>query len=157
MTETVVADTAAGRVRGLVRQHSMAFRGIPYAAAPVDALRFQAPAPHPGWAGVRDALANGPTPSLGPTTDTYSIPEPVVAGNEVLNLNVFTPTLDPSARLPVYLWIHGGGFVGGSPGGPWFDGDSFAGHGVRSEEHTSELQSRGHLVCRLLLEKKNTE
>src|SRR5437870_8279212 len=27
---------------------------------------------------------------------------------------------------------------------------------LRSEEHTSELQSRGHLVCRLLLEKKNT-
>src|SRR5690625_6667301 len=27
----------------------------------------------------------------------------------------------------------------------------------RSEEHTSELQSRGHLVCRLLLEKKNHE
>src|SRR5690625_4689924 len=30
-------------------------------------------------------------------------------------------------------------------------------HPVRSEEHTSELQSRGHLVCRLLLEKKNKE
>src|SRR5699024_3757237 len=113
MTETVVASTAAGRVRGRVREHSMAFRGIPYAAAPVGGLRFQAPVPHPGWSGVRGALENGPTPSLGPTTDTYSIPEPVVAGNEVLNLNVFTPTLDPSARLPVYVWIHGGGFVGG--------------------------------------------
>src|SRR5690625_5903824 len=34
-----------------------------------------------------------------------------------------------------------------------------AGHqrGVRSEEHTSELQSRGHLVCRLLLEKKKNQ
>src|SRR5437660_2906916 len=32
-----------------------------------------------------------------------------------------------------------------------------AGRAERSEEHTSELQSRGHLVCRLLLEKKKTE
>ena len=144
MTETVVAGTAAGRVRGLVRQHSMAFRGIPYAAAPVGGLRFQGPVPHPGWSGVRGALENGPTPSLGPTTDTYSIPEPVVAGNEVLNLNVFTPTLDPSARLPVYLWIHGGGFVGGSPGGPWFDGDSFAGHGVVTVAITYRLGFEGY-------------
>ncbi len=144
MRETVVAQTRTGRVRGLVREHSMAFRGIPYAAAPVGDLRLQAPAPHPGWEGVRDALVNGPTPSLGPTTETYSIPEPVVAGDEVLNLNVFTPALDPGARLPVYVWIHGGGFVGGSPGGAWFDGDSFARHGVVTVAITYRLGFEGY-------------
>ncbi|WP_022917764.1 carboxylesterase/lipase family protein [Ruania albidiflava] len=144
MTETVVADTTSGRVRGVRRERSIAFRGIPYAAAPVGELRFQAPAPHPGWDGVRDALANGPTPSLGPTGDTYSIPEPVVPGDEVLNLNVFTPTLDPAARLPVHVWVHGGGFVGGSPGGAWFDGDSFAGHGVVTVAITYRLGFEGY-------------
>lgn len=144
MDETVVAQTAAGRVRGLVRADSIAFRGIPYAAAPVGELRFGAPAPHPGWTGVRDALENGPTPTLGPTTETYSIPEPVVAGDEVLNLNVFTPTLDPDAGLPVYVWIHGGGFVGGSPGGPWFDGGGFAQHGVVTVAITYRLGFEGY-------------
>lgn len=144
MSETVVATTATGRVRGQRREHSLAFRGIPYAAAPVGELRFAAPAPHPGWDGVRDALANGPTPSLGPTTDTYSIPEPVVPGDELLNLNVFTPTLGAGARLPVYVWIHGGGFVGGSPGGEWFDGDEFARRGVVTVVITYRLGFEGY-------------
>src|SRR5690625_6703593 len=34
---------------------------------------------------------------------------------------------------------------------------SYSSVGTRSEEHTSELQSRGHLVCRLLLEKKKKQ
>lgn len=144
MSETVVASTAAGRVRGERREHSLAFRGIPYAAAPVGELRFAAPAPHPGWDGVRDALVNGPTPSLGPTTDTYSIPEPVVPGDELLNLNVFTPALGSGARLPVYVWIHGGGFVGGSPGGEWFDGDEFARRGVVTVVITYRLGFEGY-------------
>ena len=144
MSETVVAATATGRVRGERREHSLAFRGIPYAAAPVGELRFAAPAPHPGWDGVRDALVNGPTPSLGPTTDTYSIPEPVVPGDDLLNLNVFTPTLEAGARLPVYVWIHGGGFVGGSPGGAWFDGDAFARRGVVTVVITYRLGFEGY-------------
>ena len=144
MNETVVAATSTGRVRGQRREHSLAFRGIPYAAAPVGELRFAAPVPHPGWDGVRDALVNGPTPSLGPTTDSYSIPEPVVPGDEVLNLNVFTPALGADARLPVYVWIHGGGFVGGSPGGAWFDGDGFARRGVVTVVITYRLGFEGY-------------
>lgn len=144
MSETVVASTATGRVRGQRREHTLAFRGIPYAAAPVGELRFAAPAPHPGWDGIRDALTNGPTPSLGPTTDTYSIPEPVVPGDELLNLNVFTPTLEAGAGLPVYVWIHGGGFVGGSPGGAWFDGEEFARRGVVTVVITYRLGFEGY-------------
>ncbi|CAM3694864.1 carboxylesterase family protein [Occultella aeris] len=139
-----VATTRSGRVRGTRRPGSLAFRGIPYAAAPVGSLRFGRPATHPGWDGTRDATSNGPTPSLGPTTDTYSIPEPVVAGDEILNLNVFTPALDPAARLPVYVWIHGGGFVGGSPGGPWFDGAAFNARGVVTVAITYRLGFEGY-------------
>ncbi|TDE97637.1 carboxylesterase/lipase family protein [Occultella glacieicola] len=139
-----VVATRSGRVRGVRRPGSFAFRGIPYAAAPVGPLRFGRPAPHPGWSGVRDATRNGPTPSLGPTTDTYSIPEPVVPGEQILNLNVFTPTLDGGARLPVYVWIHGGGFVGGSPGGPWFDGAAFNADGVVTVAITYRLGFEGY-------------
>lgn len=139
-----IVTTTAGRVRGQQRESSIAFRGIPYAAAPVGRLRFAAPAAHPGWAGVRDAMANGPTPSLGPPGDAHSIPEPVVAGDEILNLNVFTPAADPAARLPVYVWIHGGGFVGGSPGGGWFDGDGFARNGIVTVTITYRLGFEGY-------------
>lgn len=142
--EAAVVRTASGQVRGRVRPDCLAFRGIPYAAAPVGPLRFAAPEPHPGWQGVREALANGPTPSLGPTGDTYSIPEPVVAGEEILNLNVFTPSADPQAKLPVYLWVHGGGFVGGSPGGEWFDGGSFARSGIVTVAVTYRLGFEGY-------------
>lgn len=136
--------TTCGRVRGVVREHSLAFRGIPYAAAPVGGLRLAAPAPHPGWDGVREAAHNGPTPSLGPVGDTYSIPEPVVPGDEVLNLNVFTPAADRQAGLPVYVWVHGGGFVGGSPGGQWFDGEAFARDGIVTVALTYRLGFEGY-------------
>ncbi|UFU02373.1 carboxylesterase family protein [Ruania suaedae] len=140
--ETVRVETRSGTVRGQARPASLAFRGIPYAAAPVGALRFAAPAPHPGWDGVRDARTNGPTPSLGPVGEGYSIPEPVVAGEEILNLNVFTPGTD--ARLPVYVWVHGGSYVGGSPGGPWFDGASFNASGVVVVAITYRLGFEGY-------------
>ncbi|MBK5248675.1 MAG: carboxylesterase family protein, partial [Actinomycetales bacterium] len=118
MSEIVRTDS--GDVRGQPREGSTAFRGIPYAAAPVGGLRFAAPVPHPGWEEVRDATENGPTPLTGPTSQETSIPEPTVEGKDILNLNVFTPCLDPAAKLAVYVWIHGGGYTAGTPGGGWF-------------------------------------
>ncbi|UFU05712.1 carboxylesterase/lipase family protein [Ruania halotolerans] len=131
-----------GEVRARADGESLAFRGIPYAAAPVGRFRFAAPVPHPGWRGVRAALRNGPTPTLGPNGDGHSIPEPVVPGEEILNLNVFTPTL--AARLPVYVWVHGGSYVGGSPGGPWFDGAAFNKSGVVVVTITYRLGFEGY-------------
>lgn len=125
-----VVATTGGPVRGLRRGATLAFRGIPYAAAPVGALRFAAPEPHPGWSRPRDAFTDGPTPTLGPIGDTHSIPEHPIPGDERLNLNVFTPSTEPPTALPVQVWIHGGSFVGGAPGSAWFDGGSFARHGV---------------------------
>ncbi len=122
--------TTYGDVTGVEHDGVHTFRGIPYAAAPVGELRFAAPAPHPGWQGARPALTDGPTPSLGPVGDTYSIPEHAVDGDERLNLNVFSPSLDPQAKLPVYVWIHGGSYVGGAAGSPWADGTPFARRGI---------------------------
>lgn len=127
--DATLVRTPAGLVRGTVRDGLLRLRGVPYAAAPVGPRRFQAPSPHPGWDGVRDATRPGPTPLLPPSSETSSIPEPTVPGEEILNLNVTAP-LDPEAPLPVYVWIHGGGYTAGSPHGGWFDGDAFARAGI---------------------------
>lgn len=142
--DTPAVRTEAGQVAGRTRPGVLTFRGIPYAAAPEGDLAFAAPQRHPGWEGVRPAVTNGPTPTLGPVRDTYSIPEDPVPGSERLNLNVFTPTLDTDAKLPVYVWIHGGAYIGGAPGGPWFDGAPFARHGIVTVAITYRLGFEGY-------------
>lgn len=132
MAEYVEVTTAAGTVRGRWRNDSAAFLGIPFAESPVGGLRFEAPVPHVGWTGVRDALEYGPTPQRTMSTELTIIPEPSVPGESTLNLNVFTP--NPSRAhgdgLPVLVWIHGGGYVAGSPASPWYDGAGFNRDGV---------------------------
>jgi Carboxylesterase family len=65
------------------------------------------PAPPEAWDGVRDALAYGPTVPKPPYPESYDalLPEPVIAGEDCLNLNLWTP--EPrQAGLPVMVWIH---------------------------------------------------
>ncbi len=123
--------TASGVVRGRASGPAVAFLGIPYAAPPFGDLRFAAPQPAPRWEGVRDCTAYGPTAPKGPYPAPVDLllPEPVVPGEDVLNLNVWTP--DPSATgLPVLVWVHGGAFVNGSGAVPQYDGTAFARDGV---------------------------
>jgi len=127
-----VVATTRGRVRGFTRGGTAVFLGIPFAQAPVGPLRFAAPAPVEPWNGELDATAYGPTAQRGDTGITL-IPEPSVPGDATLNVNVFAPRdATPDAALPVLVWIHGGGFVSGSPASRWYDGDAFARHGVVS-------------------------
>ncbi|MGC0142866.1 MULTISPECIES: carboxylesterase/lipase family protein [unclassified Pseudactinotalea] len=143
VSDTDPVTTEAGSVAGRSGPDVLTFRGIPYAAAPEGAAGFAAPRPHPGWEGVRPALANGPTPTLGPTRANHTVPEVHVPGSERLNLNVFTPTTDAAAKLPVYVWIHGGAYVGGAPGGAWFDGTGFARRGIVTVTITYRLGFEG--------------
>jgi para-nitrobenzyl esterase len=105
------------------------FRGIPYAAAPVGDLRFRPPQPHPGWSGVRDAVAFG---SIAPQNG--SMEAMLLAGNlppqseDCLYLNVSTPACDTGHR-PVMVWMHGGAYVSGSGSNPWYDGKTLVGQG----------------------------
>lgn len=128
---SIIADTTAGAVQGVRTGGVVAFLGVPYAAAPVGERRFRAPEPVAPWAGVREAVTHGPTapmPGYPPPFDAL-LPNPVVAGDEYLNLSVWTP--DPGARgLPVLVWIHGGAFVNGSSAVPLTDGSAFARDGV---------------------------
>ncbi|SDX94379.1 para-nitrobenzyl esterase [Modestobacter sp. DSM 44400] len=123
--------TKSGTIRGAASGPAVAFKGIPYAAPPFGDLRFAAPVPVPSWDGVRDCTEYGPTAPkpLYPAPVDLLLPEPVVLGEDVLNLNVWTP--DPSADgLSVLVWIHGGAFVNGSGAVPQYDGTAFARDGV---------------------------
>ncbi|MFF2534258.1 carboxylesterase/lipase family protein [Streptomyces cyaneofuscatus] len=132
------ARTVQGTVRGAVERGVAVFRGIPYAAAPVGARRFRAPEPPEPWEGVRDALAFGPTAPKRPYAPPLDrlLPDPAVAGEEWLNLNVWTPSTEEAGRaegaegLPVLVWIHGGSLLHGSSAVPVYDGWAFARDGV---------------------------
>lgn len=125
-----VLATTRGRVRGFTRGGTAVFLGIPFAQAPIGPLRYAAPEPVEPWEGELDATASGATAQRGDTGITL-IPEPSVPGDATLNVNVFAPAgAAPDAALPVFVWIHGGGFVSGSPASRWYDGDAFARDGV---------------------------
>ncbi|MFI1184959.1 carboxylesterase/lipase family protein [Streptomyces californicus] len=123
--------TVHGTVRGAVERGVAVFRGIPYAAPPVGALRFRAPAPPEPWTGVREAVAYGPTAPKRPYAPPLDrlLPDPAVPGDGWLNLNVWTPS-PGAAALPVLVWIHGGSLVHGSSAVPVYDGTAFARDGV---------------------------
>ena len=126
-----VVETVYGKIRGQVADGIASFKGIPYAAPPFAVNRLRPPARPQRWDGVRDALAYGATVPKPPYPKPYDelLPEPVIAGEDCLNLNVWTP--DPGrAGLPVMVWIHGGAFVNGSGAVAQYAGDRFARDGV---------------------------
>ncbi|MEU5537361.1 carboxylesterase family protein [Streptomyces sp. NPDC020362] len=127
-----VVRTLHGAVRGRYEQGVAVFRGIPYAAPPFGPRRFRAPEPREPWDGVRDAGAFGPTAPKPPYSDVFAqyLADPVVVGDDCLNLNVWTPEPDPGARLPVLVWLHGGALTRGSSAVPVYDGRTFARDGV---------------------------
>lgn len=107
------------------------FRGIPYAAPPIDSLRWRPPQPPTGWEGERDATEFAATcmQVLPPEGSFYQIeffPEVEPMSEDCLYLNVWTAAESPSAQLPVMVWIHGGAFIQGSGSMPSFDGEGLA-------------------------------
>lgn len=104
-----------GTLQGLVSDHRE-FRGVPFAAPPVGDLRFSAPQAAAAWGGTRDATQFASAcPQAGPGTVPGS-------SEDYLYLNVYTPL--EGKKLPVMVWIHGGGFVNGA--GSIYDGATMA-------------------------------
>jgi para-nitrobenzyl esterase len=133
MTMTAIQDlvvrTKAGELRG-VRENGIAvFRGVPYAVAPVDELRFAPPQPAPAWHGVRDATKDGPIAPQGRSRLAHIMGEfERPQSEDCLTLNIWTP--DPASnKRPVLVWIHGGAFASGSGSLPWYSGERFAANG----------------------------
>ena len=123
-----VVESPAGRLRGAFEGGLTVFKGVPYAAPPVGALRWRPAQPHPGWSGTREATAFGPSaPQLyreggDAVLGTHGAPP---FDEDCLTLNVWTPRAD-DAKRPVMVWIHGGGFISGSGSLPIYSGETFA-------------------------------
>lgn len=111
-------------LRGSSADGLLVFRGIPYAAPPVGRLRFQAPEPVRAWDGVRPATTYGPPP---PQSGLLGSAQ-AASGDDWLTLNVWTPDL--AARLPVMVWIPGGGYALGNSSLPEYDATHLVANGV---------------------------
>jgi para-nitrobenzyl esterase len=115
----------SGQVSGsLVGPHNdiSVYKSIPYVAAPVGDLRWREPQPVAKWTGVREATSFRPIPPQ------RSSPQP--QNEDSLYLNVWTPAKTSAERLPVMVWIYGGGFTYGSSSGAIYDGTRLSAHGV---------------------------
>jgi len=115
-----------------------AFKGIPFAAPPVGDLRWRPPQPAKNWDGVLKAYTFGPiamqaTPGLDPDniyTKEWHVDPNVPMSEDCLQLNVWTPAKSPDEKLPVMVWIFGGGLNVGYPSEMEFDGERIARRGV---------------------------
>ena len=114
---------AAGKLRGRHEAGVTVFRGIPFAAPPVGALRFAAPRPAPDWSRVRDAFAYGPPPPQG---GHFGMDASTTTGDDWLTVNVWSPTPGSDAPRPVLVWIQGGGYEIGMSSLPEYDGARLA-------------------------------
>lgn len=120
--ETGLVAGVAGRKPGVA-----VYKGIPYAAPPVGPLRWRSPAAPIAWKGVRHADAFG-----------AACPQPggemargLAQSEDCLTLNIWTgATTAKAQKRPVYVWIYGGGFIGGTGASPEFDGEALARKGV---------------------------
>lgn len=125
-----------GQIEGLALPGGVdAFLGLPYAAPPTGERRWRPPEPAPTWQGLRSARAFGaacmqgdPKP-WGPFTEEFvALQAPM--SEDCLVLNVWAPRERRGGRLPVLVWIHGGGFGSGAGSVPIYDGSGLARRGA---------------------------
>lgn len=124
-----------GKVLGTPTEDSsvVAFKGIPFAAPPVAALRWKPPQPVVAWEGTSKADSFGPDcPQLGHRSPADGSDEilPLGQSEDCLYLNVWTGAQSADERRPVMVWIYGGGYRAGSTNLPAYDGEALARKGV---------------------------
>jgi para-nitrobenzyl esterase len=123
--------TASGILEGVVSADGKVrtFKGIPYAAPPVGPLRWKRPQPVTPWKGVKKAVDYGPR-----CMQTHVFSDMVFhddgPSEDCLYLNLWMPEVHSKARLPVMVWIYGGGFRAGSSSEPRQDGGNLSKKGV---------------------------
>lgn len=131
-----LVEIRQGLVRGVAARDPAitVYKGIPFAAAPVGALRWTPPQSAPAWEGVRDAsefcasCVQEIRRSYLPWTEEYMFRNDV--SEDCLALNIWTPARRADERLPVYVYIHGGAYYGGSGEVLLYDGEGLARKGV---------------------------
>ncbi len=115
----------SGQVTGVINQGVESFKGIRYAQAPVGSLRWRAPQPPLHWTGVHQASAYGHNcmqvpfaADAAPLESHYS--------EDCLFINIWRPEKRTHDKLPIMVWIHGGGFVNGGSSSAIYSGVEFA-------------------------------
>ncbi len=124
-----VVGTESGKVQGAAAGDVLSFKGIPFAAPPVADLRWRPPQPAAHWDDIRQATTYGHDCMQKPFPGD-SAPLGVEPDEDCLVLNVWRPANVASAKLPVMVWIYGGGFVNGGSSPPVYDGSQFARRGI---------------------------
>lgn len=119
-----VVQTRSGELRGRVYADHEVFSGIPYAGPPVGRLRWRPPEPVRPWRGVRDATRPGPA------CPQFAGNGTLTGSEDCLYVNVTVPRLTAGGRLPVMVWLPGGGFV----------------QGAGSDYDATRLATQGHVI-----------
>jgi para-nitrobenzyl esterase len=137
-----ITKTENGMVRGLpaADPRITVFKGIPFASPPVRELRWRAPQPAPNWKGVRACLEFMPiamqrTPGTNPGSGAFygkewHVDPDVPIDEDCLYLNIWTNAKTGDEKMPVMVWIYGGGLMEGYPWEMEFDGERIARRGV---------------------------
>jgi para-nitrobenzyl esterase len=126
--KTVAVES--GTLEGVVSGGVLSFKGVPFAAPPVGDFRWMPPQPAASWVGTRSADAYGPDCFQKPI-EGDAAPLGSTLSEDCLYLNIWRPAEGgPGDKLPVMIWIHGGGYVNGGSSAAVFDGSAFARQGI---------------------------
>jgi para-nitrobenzyl esterase len=148
------AGYVSGAVIGEPGKEVSIYRGIPYAAPPVGELRWMPPQPVTPWSGTRQCTELkpiAPQAMLGDLPPDLPPPPQIVPSSEdCLYLNVLTPAKKATDKLPVMVWMHGGGYMMGSGSEPLVNAPRLPGYGVVIVNVNMRLNNMGLMAHPLL-------
>ncbi len=144
----------SGLTEGEGNDEIRVYRGIPYAAPPVGDLRWKPPQPVMPWEGVRKCTKYSIQAAQYPDVNTPEEDQKLPCSEDCLYLNVNTPAKSASERLPVMVWLHGGGLRYGSGNWSLYNNPGLSRHGVVHVTVNSRLGEMG-LVAHPLLSKES--